>query len=79
MCQYYKRYGKARQADTVHHIFPREVFPQYEWEPWNLIALSNKAHNKMHDRDTRELTREGLDLLIRTARRQGIPAPSPRG
>ena len=71
-CQYYRRYGKARQASTVHHIFPREQFPEYEWADWNLVSLSLDAHNKMHERDTHELTKTGKDLLRRTARRQGI-------
>ena len=72
MCQHFKRYGKAIQADMVHHIFPREDYPEYEWESWNLISLSNKAHNMMHDRDSHELTALGKDLMMRTARKQGI-------
>ena len=72
MCQYFKRYGRFVPAVLVHHIFPREDFPQYEMEDWNLIALSAEAHNKMHDRNTDDLTAEGIELLRRTARRQGI-------
>lgn len=72
MCQISKRYGKAVQADTVHHIFPREEFPEYQWEPWNLISLSNEQHNAMHDRETNKLTDKGEELRIRTARRQGL-------
>ena len=63
------------QADTVHHIFPRDEFPAFEWMPWNLIALSAKEHDRMHDRKTQELTDAGLELLRRTARRQGIELP----
>ena len=29
MCRESRRFGKAVQADTVHHIFPVEFFPQY--------------------------------------------------
>ncbi|MBR3360027.1 MAG: hypothetical protein IKG39_01680 [Lachnospiraceae bacterium] len=72
MCQDAKRYGKRIPAEMVHHIFPREIFPEYQWEPWNLISLSNKAHDAMHYRTTRELTDKGMELLIRTARKQGI-------
>ena len=75
MCQEAKRYGKAVQATTVHHIFPREDYPQYELEAWNLISLSDKAHNEMHDRNTGKLTDKGRRLLDRTAIRQGIPPP----
>lgn len=72
MCQLTKRYGKLVEANTVHHIFPREYFPEYQWEPWNLISLSAVAHNTLHDRDTDQLTEEGLELLKRTARRYHV-------
>lgn len=71
-CQESKRYGKAIPANTVHHIFPMSEYPQYRWESWNLISLSADAHNKMHDRNTNALTDAGLDLMRRTARKQGI-------
>lgn len=61
-CQYYKRYGKLIPADTVHHIYPVEFYPEYAYCDWNLISLSRKAHNMMHDRDTHELTAEGIAL-----------------
>lgn len=67
-CQYSKRYGRRVQANTVHHIFPVETYPQYEWCEWNLISLSAEAHNIMHDRDTHELTDEGKKLQNRTRR-----------
>ena len=60
------------EANTVHHIFPREYFPEFQWQPWNLISLSTAAHNSMHDRDSDQLTAEGLELLRRTARRNQI-------
>ena len=72
MCQDSKRYGKMVPAEMVHHIFPREIFPEYQWEEWNLISLSNKAHDAMHYRTDRELTDKGIDLMVRTARKQGI-------
>lgn len=74
-CQYYKRYGRLVQANTVHHIFPVEDFPQFELSEWNLISLSADAHNMMHDRNTNKLTKEGIELLKRTARRNNIPIP----
>lgn len=75
MCQISKRYGKRVEADTVHHIFPREDFPEYQWEAWNLISLAGDVHNRMHDRVTNALTEEGADLLRRTARRRGLDVP----
>lgn len=72
MCQLSKRYGKRKQAEVVHHIFPREEYPQYQWESWNLISLTREQHNRLHDRITDELTSEGLALLKKTARARGM-------
>lgn len=74
-CQLSKRYGKTVQAEVVHHIFPKNEFPEYKWEAWNLISLSAEMHNKLHDRSNDELTEEGVRLLQRTARRAGIAVP----
>lgn len=67
-----KRYGKMLQADTVHHIFPREDFPEYEWCSWNMISLNHVTHNMLHDRMTDQLTDAGKDLMRRTARARGM-------
>ena len=71
-CQMSKRYGKMRQAEVVHHIFPVSEYPQYQWEDWNLISVTQDWHNKFHDRNTDKLTGVGLELLRKTARKQGI-------
>ena len=70
-----KRTGTLKQAEIVHHIWPREKFPEYEYEAWNLIALAGSTHNEMHDRTTDELTEKGIALLIRTARKHNKPIP----
>lgn len=70
-----KRYGKFRPADNVHHIFPREEFPEYQYEPWNLISLSHKNHMAMHIPSSGELSPAGVELLKRTARKFGKPVP----
>ena len=75
ICRYEARFGRRVPAELVHHIFPREEFPQYAMASWNLISLSLASHNAMHDRVTRELTAEGVDLLRRTARKYNIPIP----
>ena len=71
LCQHFKRYGQSRAAQVVHHIFPREDFPQYALASWNLISLSGEAHRLMHDPDG-SLSGIGLELLRRTARKRGI-------
>lgn len=75
MCQLSKRFGKFRQAEMVHHIFPREEFPQYEFDRWNLISITRSEHKKLHDQNTGELTEAGRDLLVRTARHNRIEIP----
>lgn len=70
------RYGKRIEAQVVHHIFPREFFPQYTYEAWNLISVSHKTHNELHVRDSHKLTAKGFELLVRTARKNNIELPS---
>lgn len=79
MCREARRFGKRVPANTVHHVFPRELFPEYQWAPWNLVSLSAAAHDAMHDRATGALTRAGVDLLKRTARKHGVPVPGQYG
>ena len=74
-CQESRRYGKRVEATTVHHAFPRDEFPEYQWEPWNMISLAGDVHDKMHDRTTGALTERGAELLRRVARRAGMDVP----
>ena len=66
-CQQCKRYGKKITADTAHHIYPVEYYPQWRFSLWNIISLCSACHNKMHIRETHELTEEGLALQKRIA------------
>ena len=59
LCQEAKRYGKHREAVTVHHIYPLSEYPELALEDWNLLSLSNEYHNKMHDRTTGKITKAG--------------------
>ena len=74
-CKISSRYGRMISAQLVHHIFPLREFPEYAYAEWNLISLCWKEHNKLHDRDTDELTEKGRELLIRTAKKNNIPIP----
>lgn len=69
MCQVSKRYGRMVEANTVHHIFPAEQYPEYQWCEWNLISLSQSVHNEMHVRDSFELTEKGRALQRRVEQR----------
>lgn len=71
LCMHFKRYGKRTDATTVHHIYPYLDYPEYAWSDWNLISLSAKAHEMMHDRVTGKLTELGEEL-----KRKTIPPPS---
>lgn len=70
MCQLSKRYGKMLPAETVHHIYPLEQYPEYAFCDWNLISLTNERHNKLHNREDDSLTAEGIML-----QRITIPPP----
>lgn len=69
MCQYCKRYGKHVQADHVHHVLPREFYPEYRYTPWNLISLCKTCHNTMHDRSDKSLSKTGMELFKIVARK----------
>jgi len=71
-CQLAKQRGKHVPAEVVHHIFPREDFPEYQWKTWNLISLSAAGHNIMHEREGHRLSEVGEQLRKETAIRQGI-------
>lgn len=75
LCQISKRYGKTVPADTVHHIFPRDEFPEYQLSDWNLISLSASVHDTMHDRTSGKLSPAGAELLRRTCRKYGKEIP----
>lgn len=59
--------GQRRPADTVHHIFPRDRYPEYCWEDWNLVSVSAKTHNELHNHFGDELSEKGERLLRYTA------------
>ena len=48
LCQECKKYGRRRDAQTVHHIKAVELFPELAFVGNNLISLCNACHNKAH-------------------------------
>lgn len=66
------REGVSINANTVHHIFRREEYPQYEWNDWNLIAISDRTHKQLHKPDG-QLSSLGRMLMMETAAENGIP------
>ncbi len=75
MCQDCKRYGKRVDATMVHHIYPAEEYPEYQWCDWNLIAMCGKSHEKMHDKTNDRLTVEGERLKQTADRHRKEPPP----
>lgn len=59
LCQECRRYGKRTEASVVHHVWPAEEFPAWQWKAWNLVSLCQSCHNEMHVRRTCELTERG--------------------
>lgn len=73
--QVQKRYGRRVEADTVHHIYPAEEYPEYAFEDWNLISVNGKTtHNKCHNRQTNKLTKYG-ESLKKIADRKKLSPP----
>ena len=66
-CRECARYGRRVEAERAHHVWPAEEYPEYAWCAWNLLSLCKGCHDKMHDRNTRELTALGLYWLRRTS------------
>lgn len=64
--------GLHREAELVHHILPREEFPQYQWCDWNLISVSKKTHRRLHIPMHNTLSNEGKRLAKATAAANGI-------
>lgn len=72
MCQFALQQGRKIPADTVHHIFPVDQYPEYAWCEWNLISLSADAHNTMHDRQSQRLSPIGEQLRRKVAVERGL-------
>lgn len=58
-CRECLRYGRVRDAERVHHAWPKEDWPEYEFEQWNLVPLCKSCHDAMHERHGRQLTELG--------------------
>lgn len=71
-CQICNRYGKQKQATTVHHVNPVEHYPDLQYVLNNLISLCDGCHNKCHDRATHELTAMGKQLQERINKKYNI-------
>ena len=48
MCKRCKRYGRMREATTVHHIKHYDEYPELGLDSDNLVSLCEACHNKMH-------------------------------
>ena len=65
------RAGRRIPATLVHHILPRDRFPEYSLQDWNLISISEQTHRALHT-PFGELTDAGTELMRRTAHEHGI-------
>ena len=75
MCTECRRFGRRVDADTVHHVFPRTEFPEFQWAAWNCVSLCRGCHDTMHDRNTNALTERGVAMLKRVARQRDMEVP----
>lgn len=64
--------GRVIEADLVHHILPKEKYPQYAMADWNLISVNRRTHNRILHNMNGDLTRKGKALMMETAAANGI-------
>ncbi len=51
-CQWSRRFGLLKDAQVVHHILPREQWPEYQWDLDNLVCVTLAVHKgQLHQRD----------------------------
>lgn len=48
LCIECRKYGRNREAVTVHHIRHTDTNPELAYVDSNLISLCSACHNKMH-------------------------------
>ena len=48
ICQECKKYGKRKEAVTVHHIKHADTHPELAYDDNNLESLCQGCHNKKH-------------------------------
>lgn len=58
-CQETLRYGTHIEAETVHHIYPIEDYPELALKQWNLLPVTDKKHNTFHNRFDNTITLKG--------------------
>lgn len=47
-CQECKRYGRIKQAETVHHIKHADEAPELFYDMSNCVRVCKDCHNKLH-------------------------------
>lgn len=60
LCQESLRFGISAPAEMVHHIFPVSEYPELEFVDWNCLPLTNKQHNRFHDRKNDKVIGNGV-------------------
>lgn len=71
--QYLLKQGVRVEAKLVHHILPKEDYPEYQLKDWNLISVSEQTHKQiLHEKFTGKLTKAGQLLAEETALANGI-------
>lgn len=60
LCRYCLRYGRRRQATTVHHIEHADEHPELAYNADNLISLCEACHNKAHPEKAKNAGRYGI-------------------
>lgn len=71
--QYVKRTtGQIQPGHIVHHILPKEQFPQYALADWNLMTVGTYTHRAVLHTKTGKLSKAGEALMRETAAMNGV-------
>lgn len=65
--------GRTISGSIVHHILPKEKYPQYALCSWNLITVSPRTHSYILHNRNGSLTKAGHLLMCQTAYDNNIP------
>ena len=60
------------EANTVHHIYPADEYPQYAWCDWNLISVSTERSQQIGEPADRRADRAWKDVAGAYNSRRGL-------
>lgn len=54
----------GQKATHLHHIYPQAQFPEFVDEKWNLLAVCEDCHHKIHGQTTEKRTSKDIHPIV---------------